>query len=103
MGDVVTILTILAGLSILALLAARLARVDSAALFPLGEGGRYPFWKLAPALKRRIEDGVDQGWGVPHVARREPAAAARSPGVVASLAIGRPVPPTRPQRRIDSR
>jgi hypothetical protein len=93
----------LAGLSILALLGARLVRVDSAALFPLGEGGRYPFWRLAPALPRRIEDGVDQGWQVQRLARREPAAVARSPRLAASLEIGRPVPPTRPQRRIASR
>jgi hypothetical protein len=89
------ILVILAALSTFAMLAAWLVRVESTALWPLGEVGHDGFWRRTLPWPRGIQEDDEIAW---HVPRPVPPAAVSRP-----VAIAKPVPPTRPQRRIASR
>jgi hypothetical protein len=89
------ILVILVGLSAFAMLAAWFLHVDSTTLWPLGEEAREAFWRRTLPWPRGVQEDVEIAW---HVPRQVPAVEAPRTAV-----IGKPVPPTRPQRRIASR
>jgi hypothetical protein len=95
------IVVILAGLSMFALLAAWLVRVESTSLFPLGEVGHEEFWRRTMPWPLVVQEDDEIDWHAPRAG--EPAVPPRTVGPVGSVAFGRSVPPTKPQRRIESR
>jgi hypothetical protein len=95
------IVVILAGLSTFAMLAAWFVRVDSTSILPLGEVGHEDFWRRTMPWPRGVQEDDEIAWHVPRAV--ESAAPPRAAGSVGSVALGRPVPPTRPQRRIAGR
>ena len=97
MGEILTIIVTVAGLSAFAMLAAWLLRIDSTSLWPLGEQGREGFWRRTLPWPPGVQEDAEIAW---HVPRATPAPHAAS---MRALETGRAAPPTRPQRRIGSR
>jgi len=88
---------IVVGLTAFALLAARFVGVDPTSLWPLGEVGHEDFWRRVLPWPRGVQEDDEIAWHVPPTSPSRAAASARP------MAIGRAVPPTRPQRRIAGR
>jgi hypothetical protein len=88
---------IVVGMAALALLAARAVGVDPIFLWPLGEQGHEDFWRRVLPWPRGVQEDDEIAWHVPRAAPSNIAGSARP------VPLGRPVPPTAPQRRIVGR
>jgi hypothetical protein len=88
---------IVVGLTAFAMLAAKFVGVDPTLLWPLGEQGHEDFWRKVLPWPRGVQEEDEFVW---YVRPAEQPAASRSDR---SMSLVRPVPPTRPQRRIAGR
>jgi hypothetical protein len=90
---------IVAGFSVLALLAARFVRAEGPPGWPLGPASPEDFWRASLPWPHGVQEDAEIAW---HVPREEPDDGAQSsgsaPGGTADL-----VPPTRPQGRFRGR
>jgi hypothetical protein len=91
------LVVIVVGLTAFALLAAKFVGVDPTSLWPLGEQGREDFWRKMLPWPRGVQEDDEIAWHVPPTGPPTTALSARP------VSLGRPVPPTTPQRRIAGR
>jgi hypothetical protein len=95
MGDVATIVVVLAGFGGFAMLAAWFVRVGYGQFGAFAQGrDDASWWRSNLPWPRGVQEDDDIAW---HVPRPTVVPAGRVP---AALPAGKPVPPTRPQRRI---
>jgi hypothetical protein len=91
------LVVILVGLTAFALLAARFVGVDPTSLWPLGEVGHEDFWRRVLPWPHGVQEDDEIAWHVPLATPQGTGGSGRS------VSMGRPVPPTRPQRRMAGR
>jgi hypothetical protein len=92
------LLAAIAGAGILGWLAGRLLRTDGQPGWPVGALSREEYWRRTLPWPRGVQEDDGIAW---HVPRDEPAEAPQSGGRAQS--VGRPIPPTQPQRRFIGR
>ena len=102
MGELAMIVITVAGLSAFAWTAARFVGLDSTSLWPLGASGRDTFWQRMLPWPRGVQEDDEIAWHVPTPSAGSGAGSSSTPIGPIPMA-GRPIPPTRPQRRIAGR